>query len=54
MRDHSKHIELDREDAVAAILAACDFHPAHETVSVDEAFGRTLAVDALARVSLPN
>ena len=54
MRDHSKHIELDREDAVAAILAACDFHPAHETVPVDEAFGRTLAVDALAQVTLPN
>ena len=54
MRDHSKHIELDREDAVAAILAACDFHPAHETVPVDEAFGRTLAADALAQVTLPN
>ena len=54
MRDHSKHIELDREDAVAAMLAECDFHPAAETAPVGEAFGRTLAADAFAQVTLPN
>lgn len=53
-RDHSRHIELDREDAVAAMLAACDFHPRHETVPVEESFGRTLAACALAQVTLPN
>lgn len=54
MRDHSNHIELSREDAVATMLAHCSFNPGIEEVPLDEAFGRTLAADARALVTLPN
>ncbi len=54
MRDHSSHIELSREEAVATILAHCSFEPGTEEVPLEEAFGRTLATDALALVTLPN
>lgn len=54
MRDHSQHIQFTREQAIAAILAACDFHPAIETVALEESFGRVLARDAQARCDMPN
>ncbi len=54
MRDHSKHIELDREEAVATILAHCAFAPAIETVPLEESYGRTLACDEVSAVTLPN
>ncbi len=54
MRDHSKHIELTREDAVAAMLAQCDFHPTVETVATGDARGRVLARDLFSLVTMPN
>lgn len=54
MRDHSKHIEISREEAVERLLASCDFHPARETVALGEAFGRVLASDATAQLDMPN
>lgn len=59
MRDHSHHIELSREDAVAAMLARCSFpesgdERAEELVPVAEAFGRVLARDVASLVDKPN
>lgn len=54
MRDHSNHIELSREEAVATMLAHCCFAPGTELVAVEESFGRVLAADAHALVTLPN
>jgi len=54
MRDHSKHIQVSREEAIAAILDACDFHPAIEAIPLAESFGRVLAHDARARLDMPN
>ena len=54
MRDHSKHIQLTYEEAVEAILGACDFHPATEEVPLAESFGRILAADATAQLDMPN
>jgi molybdopterin molybdotransferase len=54
MRDHSTHIELDRADAVAALLDHAAFAPGRETVPLAEAYGRTLAEDVRALVTLPN
>ncbi len=54
MRDHSNHIELSREEAVATMLAHCAFAPGVEEVPLEQAFGRTLAENALALVTMPN
>lgn len=59
MRDHSKHIELSREDAVAAMLARCAFPEpgdiaAEELVPIAESFGRVLARDVASSVDKPN
>lgn len=54
MRDHSNHIQFSRDQAIAAILAECDFHPAIETVPIGESFGRVLARDAKAQLDMPN
>ena len=59
MRDHSKHIELSREEAVAAMLARCAFPEpgdvsAEELVPVAESFGRVLARDVVSLVDKPN
>lgn len=59
MRDHSKHIELSREDAVAAMLARCAFPEsgdiaAEELVPIAESFGRVLARDVVSLVDKPN
>lgn len=54
MRDHSKHIQISREETVAGLLAACDFAGGFEMVRIDEAFGRVLAHDAVAACTLPN
>jgi molybdopterin molybdotransferase len=54
MRDHSKHIQVTREEAIEAILGACDFHPGTETVPVYDAIGRVLAADAVAQLDMPN
>lgn len=58
MRDHSHHIQLSREEAVAAILEAWDWKAASEnrdeTVSISEAIGRVLARDVASTVEVPN
>ena len=54
MRDHSQHIELPRATAVATMLEHCSFAPGSEEVPVADAFGRTLASDVRALVTLPN
>lgn len=54
MRDHSHHIQMTREQAVAAMLDACEFHPRAETVPVAESYGRVLAADAVAQLDMPN
>ena len=59
MRDHSRHIELSREEAVARIVEASGFlddgrELPVEAVPVGESFGRVLAQDALCRVEVPS
>lgn len=54
MRGHSKHIQMTRDEAIAAILGACDFHPAVEEVGVSDSIGRVLAEDAVAQLDMPN
>lgn len=57
MRDHSGHIELSREDAVAGILAALppDFSEGRiEQVALGDAVTRVLAADVRAKTDIPN
>lgn len=59
MRDHSKHIEMSREEAVAAMLERCSFPQAagagtEELVPVAESYGRVLARDVESLVDKPN
>lgn len=58
MRDHSHHIELTREAAVAGMLRLIDeadaFKPRVEQVSVADSIGRVLARDAVAQVDVPD
>lgn len=59
MRDHSKHIELSREEAVAQMLKRCSFNGAgsaglEELVPVAESFGRVLSRDVVSLVDKPN
>ena len=54
MRDHSKHIQISREEVVSGLLAACDFSPKTEMVRLDESFGRVLGEDVVAACMLPN
>lgn len=56
MRDHSNHIELTRDEAVAAVLAQWPgegWRPPAEPVPVDRAYGRVLARDARAAIPAP-
>lgn len=54
MRDHSKHIQVDREEAIRTILLNCRFDPPKETIPVQEAAGRILAEDVFSRWDIPN
>jgi len=59
MRDHSKHIELTREEAVNRILAASGFMDEArelpvEMVALGEGFGRVLAEDAVSQSDVPS
>lgn len=54
MRDHSKHIELKREEAIARLIDAAKFEPQVEVVDIHEAFGRVTAVNCKAKVDVPN
>ncbi len=53
MRDHSKHIEMGREQAVAALLARCSFDPPAQVVPVRDSIGRVLAREVTSLVSMP-
>ncbi|MGI6221593.1 MAG: molybdopterin-binding protein [Coriobacteriales bacterium] len=58
MRDHSKHIELTREEAVERMLEASGFAVADralpvELVAIGESFGRVLARDVVSAVDVP-
>lgn len=53
-RDHSKHIQISREEAVSGLLAACDFSPKTEMVRLDESFGRVLDEGVASACMLPN
>ena len=58
MRDHSHHIELTGEEAVAGMLRLIDeadaFKPRVEQMSVADSIGRVLARDAVAQVNVPD
>ncbi|MBQ6585738.1 MAG: hypothetical protein IJH83_02895 [Coriobacteriales bacterium] len=54
MRDHSKHIEVNRDEAVRLLLSVCDFKPRTETVPVGEACGRVTAAPVTAQLDMPN
>ena len=54
MRDHSKHIELKREDAIAKLVETAKFEPQVEVVGIHEAFGRVTAGECVAKVDVPN
>ena len=54
MRDHSRHIQVDKETAVSIILKNCRFRPETEVVPTGEAVGRILAEDVFAQWDCPN
>ena len=54
MRDHSKHVQVSRDEAIAAILGACRFDTRMETVKTEDSIGRVLAEDAVAKMDMPN
>ena len=54
MRDHSKHIQVDKEEAIKIILENCRFNPGTEIVSTRKACGRVLAKDACSLWDVPN
>ena len=54
MRDHSSHIELNREEAIRTLLDVCRFSPEHEIVPIEKAVGRVLAEDVFAQLDMPN
>lgn len=56
MRDHSHHIELTREEAVAAILKATvppEIERRIEHVPVGQSYGRVLACNVTSRIDVP-
>lgn len=54
MRDHSKHIELKREECIAKLIEVSDFAPKTETVDLHNALGRVTATDLASKYDLPN
>lgn len=61
MRDHSKHIQLSRDEAIAEMLdrlrtgAFAEVEPAScERVALGDSFGRVLAEDIYAKTDIPN
>ena len=54
MRDHSKHIQVNKDEAVRLIVENCSFDPKIETVPASEACGRVLAADAWSKWDSPN
>lgn len=54
MRDHSNHIQVNREEAIELILKHCKFEPKTEVIPVQESVGRVLAEDIRAQWDNPN
>jgi sulfur relay (sulfurtransferase) DsrF/TusC family protein len=54
VRDHSRHIQADREEALRIITAHCPVMKETELVPVKDAVGRVLAEDALSQWDSPN
>ena len=54
MRDHSNHIELTREEAIAHLVDAAHFAPRTVTVGLHEAHMRVTAAECRAKVDVPN
>ncbi|MBO4289455.1 MAG: molybdopterin molybdotransferase MoeA [Lachnospiraceae bacterium] len=54
MRDHSKHIQVDRNEAAGIIIRHTPRITSAESVPVIEAVGRVLAEDAVSRWDNPN
>ncbi len=54
MRDHSSHIEMKREEAIAALCGAAAFEPGTEVVSLHDALGRVTAAACESKVALPS
>ena len=54
MRDHSRHIQADRDEARQIIVGHCPVITETESVPVKDAVGRVLAQDALSQWDSPN
>ena len=54
MRDHTKHIQVNKTEAVSIILENCRFSPESEVISVGNSIGRILAEDVYSRWDCPN
>lgn len=54
MRDHSKHVQLSRQDCIAKLIETSSFSPKVETVDLHEALGRVTAGDCMSKIDIPN
>ena len=54
MRDHSRHVQLTREECIAALVEASSFSPKVETVGLHEALGRVSAAECPSKIDVPN
>ena len=54
MRDHSKHIQLTREQAIEKLIEVSEFVPRTELVDLHSACGRVTAADCSSRYDIPS
>lgn len=54
MRDHSKHIQLTREQAIEKLIEVSEFTPRTELVDLHSACGRVTAADCSSRYDIPS
>lgn len=54
MRDHSKHIQLTREQAIEKLVEVSEFAPRTELVDLHSACGRVTAADCSSRYDIPS
>ena len=54
MRDHSKHIQVNKDQAIDMIIKNCRFEPQTETISTVDSVGRILAEDVVSQWDSPN
>ncbi|MDD5893043.1 MAG: molybdopterin molybdotransferase MoeA [Coriobacteriaceae bacterium] len=54
MRDHSKHIQLTREQAIEKLVEVSEFAPRTELVDLHGACGRVTAADCSSRYDIPS